>query len=76
MIFARTDVEFWHDWIWLAAKSILFIKGRLYFHLPDGSRAKGNAGGPSALVAYSEFDAKVLTESGIAGALVRIEKNQ
>jgi len=70
LTFARTETEAWVRWVWPYAKAVLFIAGRLYFYLPDGTRAKGNAGGPSALIAYSDFDVEVLKQSGIAGALV------
>jgi hypothetical protein len=70
LIFARTETDDWHRWIWPIASGILFLKGRLHFYLPDGTRAKGNAGGPSALVAYGWADAMILRNSGIAGAWV------
>jgi hypothetical protein len=71
LIFARTDTETWIRWVWPFADSILFISGRLYFHYPDGTKAEGNAGGPSALIAYTPNDTDHLFNSGIAGALVR-----
>lgn len=73
LIFARTEVEFWHRSIWPNAKAILFIEGRLYFHLPDGTRAKGNAGGPSALISYSDLDTENIMASGIKGFLVHAD---
>jgi hypothetical protein len=50
--------------------AILFVKSRLNFCLPDGTRVAHNCGAPSALIAYSEYDAEKLRSSGIAGALV------
>jgi hypothetical protein len=70
LIFARTETDYWHSFIWPFATAILFIRNRLNFYLPDGTRAKGNAGGPSALIAYGESDAVMLRRSGIAGAFV------
>ena len=70
LIFARTETAFFRDYIWSVADSLLFIDGRLYFHLPCGTRAKGNSGGPSVLVSYSAEDTRILKHSGIAGALV------
>lgn len=70
LIFARTETDYWFDWIWPRAHAILFIRNRLNFYLPCGTRAKGNAGGPSALIAYGQQDADRLESSGINGAFV------
>ena len=72
LTFARTETAIWHSWIWPYAESILFVAGRLHFWFPDGTRAEGNAGGPSALIAYSRNDSNHLWLSGIAGAHVEI----
>lgn len=74
LVFARTEIDIWQRWIWPYANTVLFIAGRLYFYLPDGSRAAGNAGGPSALIAYSQADTIALRGSGIAGALVEVKR--
>lgn len=52
LIFARTETQDWHRWVWPWASGILFLRGRLHFHRPDGQRAELNAGAPSALIAY------------------------
>lgn len=71
---ARTEVESWFwPYVWEAAVAVLFIKGRLYFRRPDGSKA-GNAGHGSVLAAYSNWDAKLLKESGIAGRYFRLKE--
>ena len=70
LTFARTETETWQRWIWPFAHSILFIAGRLFFALPDGTVSKGNAGAPSALISYSQSDTMALLRSGIQGALV------
>lgn len=57
LIFARTETNWWHDYIWQHATAVLFLRGRLHFHHVDGIRAKHNAGGPSALVAFGTEDA-------------------
>lgn len=67
LIFARTETELWHKYIWPVADSILFLEGRLYFHYPDGRRGESNAGAPSALIAYSPADTAQLQQSGING---------
>jgi hypothetical protein len=74
LVFARTEIDVWQKWIWPYADSVLFIAGRLYFRYPDGSSATGNAGGPSALIAYSTADSQILDRSGIRGALVEVKK--
>lgn len=74
LIFARTEIDAWQRWVWPYADSLLFISGRLYFYLPDGTRAKGNAGGPSALIAYSKDDSRILESSGIEGAIVEVRR--
>jgi hypothetical protein len=73
LLFARTEIEVWHRWIWPYADSILFISRRLHFHYPDGRRARGNSGGPSALIAYSGSDSQYLENSGIPGAIVEVK---
>jgi hypothetical protein len=70
IVFARTETRWFVDCVWRRATAVLFIHGRLHFHLPDGSRAAGNAGAPSCLVAYGEEDAVRLACSGIDGTFV------
>ncbi|MBP8176824.1 MAG: adenine methyltransferase [Xanthomonadales bacterium] len=52
LIFARTETEDFHNWVWDAASAVLFLRGRLHFHHANGQRAKANAGAPSCLIAY------------------------
>ena len=72
LIFARTETEMFVTNVWRAAHAVMFLWGRLYFHLPDGTRAKGNAGGPSCLVAYGQENADRLAMSSLEGSLVRV----
>jgi hypothetical protein len=72
LVFARTETDYWKDCVWYDAHSVLFVHGRLNFYLPDGTRATGNAGGPSALVAYGTKAAHRLASSGIDGRLVKL----
>jgi hypothetical protein len=68
----RTEVESWFwPYIWEAASAVLFLRGRLYFHKPDGSTL-GNAGHGSVIAAYGGQDAEKLRWSGIRGAYVRL----
>lgn len=71
LVFARTEVKGFVDQVWSKATAIMFLHGRLFFHHPDGRRAKGNSGGPSCLVAYGEDDAQRLRDSGLSGSIVR-----
>jgi len=69
---ARTEVESWFwPYVWEAADAVLFLKGRLYFHKPDGSTA-GNAGHGSVLAAYGEDNAATLERCGIEGRFFRL----
>lgn len=71
---ARTEVESWFwPFVWERADAILFIRGRLYFHRPDGTTA-GNAGHGSVLVAYGRRNIGALRLSGVRGKLVELER--
>lgn len=70
LMFARTETEMFQQQVWPHVHSALFLEGRLWFHRPDGTRGESNAGGPSVLLSYSEFDTAVLIASGIRGALI------
>jgi hypothetical protein len=72
LIFARTETEAFHSHIWPVADAILFLRGRLFFHRPDGTRANHNAGAPSCLIAYGAADALLLERCGLPGKLVRL----
>lgn len=71
LVFARTETQAFHSAVWPLATAVLFMKGRIRFHLPTGERG-GSAGAPSVLIAYGEQDAKLLRESGIEGAFVKL----
>jgi hypothetical protein len=71
LIFARTETKAFFDYVWDKADAILFIKGRLKFHTPDGKVA-GTAGSPSVLIAYGEENVKALETCGIEGKLLKI----
>jgi len=70
LIFARTDTEAFHRHVFDQAAGLLFMEGRINFHLPDGTEASGNAGAPTVLCAYGLHDLDVLAASEIAGQLV------
>lgn len=70
LTFARTETSTWFKTVWPYASAILFLKGRLYFHKPNGDRGPGNAGGPSALITYGSKDAAILQDCGIPGKFI------
>jgi len=67
LIFARTETEMFHKYVWKRASAFLFLEGRLYFHHVTGERAKHNSGAPSVLIAYGSYDCDLLYGSGISG---------
>jgi hypothetical protein len=75
LIFARTETEMFHRWVWEKADALLFLEGRLHFHYPSGDRAKFNAGAPSVLVAYGESNAVALRYSGIKGKYIELKSH-
>lgn len=74
LIFARTETDGFHEYAWGLADAMHFFRGRLHFHHLDGSRAKGNCGGPSVLIAYGEDNAERLRSSGLPGKYIPIPK--
>lgn len=74
LMFARTETEMFHRQVWERASGLLFIEGRLFFHYPDGTRAKANGGAPSVLAAYGQEDMKRLKASAIKGAFVSLRR--
>ena len=70
LIFARTETDMFHRFVWDTAAACLFLRGRLHFHYVTGERAKANAGGPSVLVAYGRLDRERLKQCDIPGHLV------
>lgn len=74
LMFARTETEMFHESVWGCADGILFMRGRIDFYLPDGTK-KGNAGGPSVLIAYGPYNAGRLRYSRIPGAYVDLRQS-
>lgn len=72
LVFARTDTRAFHDHVWPKAHALLFLRGRLTFHLPSGESApKGhNSGGPSVLIAYGSDAKSRLAHNSDLGAFV------
>lgn len=74
LIFARTETEMFHRWVWQEADGILFFEGRLHFYRPDGTRATDNAGGPSCLASYGQQATQRLKESKLQGKVIRLDR--
>lgn len=70
LIFARTETAHFARYVWETCDALLFLEGRINFHLPDGRRARKNAGAPSVLCAYGAADADVLAGCTLPGAFV------
>jgi hypothetical protein len=62
LIFARTETAAFFEHVWYRASAILFFRGRLTFHRPDGSLGDFNGGAPSCLVAYGAENARCIAE--------------
>lgn len=69
--FARRETRSFCSCVWGKASGLLFLHGRLHFCYPDGTPAKGNAGGPSVLIAYGANDCEILRNCGLKGSFVQ-----
>lgn len=67
LTFARTETEWFDRFVWTQADSILFLKGRIYFHDCHGQRARINSPAPSVLIAYGENNTDRLDSCGLPG---------
>lgn len=70
LVFARTETAGFVETVWERATGLLFLAGRLTFHLPDGNPANANSGGPSVLIAYGQPDADVLATCSLPGSFI------
>lgn len=73
LIFARTETRIFFEEVWPHAFALLFLKGRLHFYNVAGERAPFNSGAPSVLVAYGDYDARRLANSGLEGKFIALE---
>jgi hypothetical protein len=76
LIFARTETAMFFEHVWAKADGVLFLEGRLHFYQVDGTRAKGNAGGPSVLLAYGKGNARALQCCSLKGAFCTTARRQ
>lgn len=86
LIFARTETDTFHRYVWEHASAVLFIRGRLHFHVGvdtwfprkgkdpifvrAGEAAPANGGAPSVLIAYGDDDRDILAAAPIDGQFV------
>lgn len=76
LIFARTETDTFHRYVWQAASAVFFFAGRITFCTPDGKPAvnkhghPANGGAPNVLCAYGQHDADVLAFCGLEGQFV------
>ena len=64
LVFARTDVRWWHRVV-PRASEVCFIDGRLTVVAGAGQSAPGNSGGPSALIAFGKICGDAVRRSGL-----------
>lgn len=76
LVFARTETRAFFQVVWPRASALLFLRGRLTFHYPDGkaSKAGHNSGGPSVLIAYGNVARRRLLANRKLGALVEVNR--
>lgn len=67
LVFARTETRNFQQFVFPHAESILFMEGRVKFHLVTGEQAKTGANAPSVLIGYDEENAEMIEQSGIKG---------
>lgn len=71
---ARTETRWFFDYVW-SADAVLFIRGRVTFFRPDGTKGDlgGRASNPSVLIAFSNDDSEALYRSGISGKFIPLK---
>jgi hypothetical protein len=73
LVFARTETRAFFRNVWSSptARGIMFLRGRLKFHRPDGT-VGGSAGAPSCLIAYGDECFEILRHCSLDGAVLEI----
>ena len=72
LIFARTDTDYFHKYIFQVATGILFLKGRIRFLDRFGRPTKNSSPAPSCLVSYGTKDLLALKLCGLHGELINL----
>lgn len=75
LMFARTETDMFFRYVWEKADSLLFLRGRIYFHHVTGEIAKANAGAPSVIVAYGIDCSERLFSAGLPGKFIINQNN-
>lgn len=75
LVFARTETKWFQEFVFKKAHSILFFNKRIKFYKENLEEAKGNAGAPSVLVSYSNYDTEILKNNLDLGYLVLLKNN-
>lgn len=73
LVFARTETRAFFRNVWASptARGIMFLRGRLRFHTPDGA-VGGTAGSPSCLIAYGDKNLEALRNCALDGVVLEI----
>jgi hypothetical protein len=74
LVYSRSDTDWFHRYVFREAHALLFLRGRIAFLKPDGSRPIHNAGGPSVLIAYGADNACTLERCALPGHFVSLEQ--
>lgn len=72
LTFNRLDNRLFQDVVLPGSDAIMFLKGRIRFYRPDGTRGD-SAGCGSVLVAVGEPNVRCLESCGIDGFVVRLK---
>ena len=67
---ASIESQVWRRVVWTSAKAILLLHGRTRFCNPDGSTTTGRPLHSIALIAWSDYDARILEATGFAGVFL------
>lgn len=67
LIFARTDTDTFHKYVFPFADSILFLNKRIKFLNAAGKSGGSDGGAPSVLIAYGERNVASLVDCGLDG---------
>lgn len=72
LVFNRCDSSWFQNHVLGRADSILFLRERINFIRPNGTRGD-RPGSGSVLIAYGQHNTEMLAKSGLKGKLVRLE---
>lgn len=72
LLFSRCDTKLFQEVIFPFADSIYFLRDRVCFYRPDGTK-DGRPGCGSVLVAFGQYNTEAIKNSGLNGTLFRAE---